>query len=185
MRERVTGRNGEGADVATYRAARSSGLLWLGLLGWPVVFVSVYALLHGNPGSYVHILTGVAGFAVACVFIVPFLWYPTMRYQLGRDKLVLRCGLVKYVIRLDEILNVEKRNLTFSPLSSFRLPGFALGQCLYGEGTVRMCATRSHRGIVVVRTEKESFGLTPAEEARFVADLQARVEGKVSVSPTR
>jgi hypothetical protein len=39
-----------------------------------------------------------------------------------------------------------------------------------------MCATAANSGILLIETESEKYGLTPADEKDFVAELQKRME---------
>lgn len=66
-----------------------------------------------------------------------------------------------------------------------RLPGFALGEMEYGGvGSVVMCATRALKGVTIIRTPLKKYGLTPADETAFLADLQGRLRpGQVPVDP--
>ncbi len=82
-------------------------------------------------------------------------------------------GLVPYA----SITGVEVQNLRFSPWSSFRFPGLALWKVTYtGVGQIRMCSTRSHKGVLVITAGKDRYGISPAEEDRFVHSLRAAVE---------
>ena len=43
-------------------------------------------------------------------------------------------------------------------------------------GTVKMCATSAAKHILLIRTGKDQYGITPADEQRFVSELMARVK---------
>jgi len=43
-------------------------------------------------------------------------------------------------------------------------------------GNVKMCATAALNKILLIETEKEKFGLTPADEEEFVAAVRAKME---------
>ena len=61
--------------------------------------------------------------------------------------------------------------------STVRLPGIALFTVPYADvGNVRMCATAALNDILLIETDKEKYGLTPADEEAFVAALQSRME---------
>jgi len=56
------------------------------------------------------------------------------------------------------------------------LRGFALGEMEYGKvGSVVMCSTRALKGVTIVRTSLKKYGLTPADEEGFLADLKSRL----------
>lgn len=61
--------------------------------------------------------------------------------------------------------------------STIRFPGIALFQVPYADvGNVKMCATAALKDILLIETEKEKYGLTPADEGAFVAALRAHME---------
>ncbi len=164
--------------VTIYRPAKSWGRLWLGLLALVVIGLGVFS-------AWALVAAGLAGLAIvlaptdvaiSLVFLLPFFWYGGLRYELGDDRLVLRCGWAAYTIHLADITGIQSRDLAFSWQSSMRLPGFALGEVIYGGGTgsVTMCATRVLKGILVIEAGRKRYGLTPADEAAFVADLERR-----------
>ncbi|MEX0974872.1 MAG: PH domain-containing protein [Bacillota bacterium] len=63
--------------------------------------------------------------------------------------------------------------------SSTRFPGFALGGIPYGGvGVVVMCSTRSLRGIILIETGKKKYGVTPADEAEFLSELEGFLEAR-------
>lgn len=105
------------------------------------------------------------------------LWLPGMRYELGEKELVLRCGYFRWRIQLRDIQEVSKQDLALNPISSFRGPGYALFKVPYADaGVVTMCSTRSLRDIILIRTGKRKYGITPREEAEFLRDLTRRLE---------
>jgi len=84
-------------------------------------------------------------------------WFSSLRYELGDGELVLRCGPYRYRVRLADITSVDRRDLAFAFLSGMRLPGLAL------------------KGVTIVRTRRKKYGLTPADEEGFLADLKSRL----------
>jgi hypothetical protein len=163
---------------AVYRAAPSQGRLWLGLCALVVVGLGVFgiwALAAGGLGGLA-VPMGTMDLGISLIFICPFLWFPTMRYELDDRRLVMRCGPLSYVIHLEDIRRIAKRDLRFSVWSSMRLPGFALGDVFYGDvGSVTMCATRALKGILLIETARQKYGLTPADEQAFLEDLKSRL----------
>jgi hypothetical protein len=85
--------------------------------------------------------------------------------------------LLRYTIDVREIKSIRRRDLGYSMVSSFRFPGLALFSVPYPElGRVKMCATAASNGILVIETASAKYGLTPANEADFVAELCKHME---------
>jgi len=112
-------------------------------------------------------------------FLAIAAYFPFMRYDLAETELVLSYGsLLVYRIPYSTLSSVERKNLAWGAQSSMRLPGLALWKVPYAhEGSIRMCSTRSSRGVLVLRTtDGVSYGISPAEEDRFVHELVARAQ---------
>jgi hypothetical protein len=106
-------------------------------------------------------------------------WSVTVRYELSPTRLSLHCGSVKYNVPLEDVTGVNKADLRARALSGTRFPGFALGKNSYGGvGDVVMCSTRSHKGIILVETRKKKYGVTPADEKAFLAELEGYLEAR-------
>jgi hypothetical protein len=43
-------------------------------------------------------------------------------------------------------------------------------------GTVKMCATAAGTNILLIETDSTKYGLTPADEEEFVAELRTRMK---------
>jgi hypothetical protein len=85
--------------------------------------------------------------------------------------------LLRYTIDIDQIKSIRRRDLGISPVSSFRFPGLAIFSVPYPEiGSVRMCATAASTGILLIETGSTKYGLTPADEEEFVAELRGRMK---------
>jgi hypothetical protein len=99
-----------------------------------------------------------------------------MHYELDAEALTLRYGpVLTYRIPLDEVHAIERRDLRISLWSSVRLPGLALFVVPYRDiGQVKMCATAAAKGILLIETEGEMYGITPADESGLMAALEAR-----------
>ena len=163
-----------------FRPRKSAGWLWLAGIGLLIIGLSALMLLAVSPGEEGYIIVLVTFLFMAALglpFIVLAVWYPTMRYELDDEALTLRYGpVLTYRIPLDQIETIRRRNLGLSLWSSVRFPGIALFGVHYSDvGTVKMCATAALNGILLIETAKEKYGLTPADEATFVAALQARI----------
>ena len=170
---------GAGEAEHVFRPAPSLGYLWMALLGlvpalpvlalaasfsrmpWFAAVVSLPALLIAGPLLFLAAL------------------YPTMRYEFDDEALTLRYGpILRYRIPYETIQSVERRDLDPSARSSLRVPGLALFRVAYVDaGIVRMCATRVANRIVLIKTISDQYGVTPADEAGFLAELQRRVGG--------
>ena len=164
------------AAPATFKPARSYGWAWLiGL----TALVAVSALPLVIPGLVPPEERGALW--VGLGIMVPLLAYllvtlaslPAMRYDLTNDELVLSCGpLCRYRIPYAEITDVCRTTLIPTLWSSMRMPGLAIGGVLYADtGTVKMCATRMSRDILLVSAGKRRYGLTPSDEAAFMTAL--------------
>lgn len=158
-----------------YKPAPSYGWAWLIASSLIMFLVGLPALLAGAPGALIALIFvwpfGIAGLVLAY-------WFPSMRYELGPEELVLRYGPFRYPIPLKAIQTISKRNLAISLWSSVRFPGFALWTVPYADaGNVFMCATRSLTDILYIVTPTKKYGITPADEDAFLNDLQARLKG--------
>lgn len=163
--------------MVTYRPIASQGRLWLGGLGFGILALGLWSIfLTASLGSIGLVFSGALPIVLSLIFLLPFLWLPSLRYELEDERLTMRCGPLRYVIDLSEIERVTRRDLTMSMWSSFRLPGVALGEAVYGDvGNVVMCATRALKGITLIETRRRKYGLTPADEKALLADLEARL----------
>lgn len=163
--------------MKVYRAAPSAGWLWLVGIALLAIVPTLPAVLAVRQAPVV-LITVILGMAVGLPFLVMAFWFPTIRYELGLDELVLCYGPFRYTIRLHDIQEVTKRDLAFSVWSSMRLPGFAMWTVDYAdEGNVFMCATRSLKDIVYIVTPRRKYGITPADEQEFLQDLTRRLKG--------
>jgi len=162
-----------------FKPRRSAGWAWLAGIGLVCVGFGVLTALPliEAGASAGMLLTALLAPAFGVPFLLLALWFPTMRYELDGDALMLRYGpLLTYRIPLDEIETIRRRDLSISLWSSMRLPGFAAFTVPYSDvGNVRMCATAAANGILLIETEAAKYGLTPDDEAGLVAALQARM----------
>lgn len=144
-----------------------------------ILVVAIAPVMAIGMSSSSIILTVIVCSLVALAFLALAFWFPTMRYELDQDELTLQYGpVLKYKIPLHEIRTIRRRNLSLTIWSTVRFPGIALFTVPYADvGNVKMCATAALNNILLIETEKEKFGLTPADEEAFVAALQAQMEG--------
>jgi hypothetical protein len=160
----------------TFKPRQSTGWMWVGAIGLTslaIIVGLVVSLGFSGPFLFAILLTGIIGtgflFIAAC--------FPTMRYEIGESNLLITYGpLLRYNVNLAEVKSIRRRDLGFSPVSSFRFPGLALFGVPYPEiGMVNMCATASSNGILIIETGSKKYGITPADETQFVAELRKRM----------
>jgi hypothetical protein len=162
----------------TYWPAPSRGNLWLGLSAGVLLALGAYCLWLGRATATPFVsMVGLLPLGAGLITLPYAFWFSSLRYELGDDELVLRCGPYRYRVRLADITGLERRDLVYTFLSGMRLPGFALGEMEYGGGVgnVVMCSTRALKGVTIVGTRLKKYGLTPADEEGFLADLKSRL----------
>ena len=164
-----------------YKPRPSLGWLWLTMIGVAVLILMIFPLLatlaDGVPAGL--LFPFVLGIVIGGGALVLAAMFPTIRYELRPTTLALIYGpWTVYQIPYSEINKVSWQNLSVSILSSFRLPGFALWGVPYNDaGQVKMCATAAANHILMIRTGRDQYGITPADEEGFVKELMARVKG--------
>lgn len=163
----------------TFQPRPSYGWAWLILMALVIIAVSIAPAVAMGVSSRSAILTLIICTPIAIAFLILAFWFPTMRYELDRDQLTLRYGpVLTYRIPLREIRSIRRRNLSMTIWSTVRFPGIALFTVPYADvGNVKMCATAALNNILLIETEKEKYGLTPADEEAFVVALRAQMEG--------
>jgi len=167
--------------VDSFRPKPSLGWLWVLGLTLLMIVPLPLAFLYDPPKPdevLIVWLSMIPLFVLVIWFLAVVALFPRMRYELGIDALHISYGpLLRYTVPYASITGIEVRNLRFSAWSSFRFPGLALWKVPYtGSGQIRMCSTRSHRGVLVITAGKDRYGISPAEEDRFVHSLQAAVD---------
>ena len=170
--------NQKGKSMKCFRPRPSYGWFWLVLMATIIISVSIVPALAVGLASSNAVLTLIVCIPIAFAFLILAFWFPTMRYELDQDHLILRYGpVITYRIPLSEIRRIRRRNLGLTIWSTIRFPGIALFTVPYADvGNVRMCATAALNNILLIETEKEKYGLTPANEDLLVAALRARME---------
>ncbi|MEA4910114.1 MAG: hypothetical protein GYA17_20865 [Chloroflexi bacterium] len=146
---------------------------WLSLLVMTLFLVglSITVLLDRNW------LTGGLFVLLGVYFLAILAYYPAMRYELTDAAVIIRYGpLLRYEIPYDTIRSMQRRSLGLTLWSSMRFPGIALFTVPYSDaGGVRMCATAALKDILLIQTDSGSFGITPDDEAGFMAAVQQRM----------
>jgi hypothetical protein len=159
-----------------FKPRPSNGWAWVGMLGLLPLGIGLSLFIKlGLSGPFLGMILILV--PIGIVFLVIAVCFPTMRYEVEGTNLTLTYGpLLRYTINIRQIKSIRRRDLGFSPVSSFRFPGLAVFRVLYPEiGVVKMCATAASNGILLIETDTEKYGLTPADEQEFVAELQKRM----------
>lgn len=160
-----------------FKPRPSTGWVWVGALGLLLLGIGLSMLIaYGFSGPY--IVTILLIIPLGLVFLLITAFFPTMRYEIEGTDLILTYGpLLRYTIDIGKIRSIRRSDLGISPLSSFRFPGLAVFGGPYPNiGTVKMCATAASTGILLIETESARYGLTPANEEEFVAELKVRMQ---------
>jgi hypothetical protein len=169
-----------GEPAETFRPLPSFGWLWvLVLTVLMVVPLSVAFVSEPIPADARVVVLGTFALVgvIAGWFVMTIAFFPKMRYRLGQDALVITYGpILRYSVPYASITDVTVGNLVFSAWSSFRFPGLALWKVQYGGGmgVVKMCSTRSHSGVLLITAGGERYGISPAEQDRFMHELDSR-----------
>jgi Bacterial PH domain len=128
------------------------------------------AIRQGAPADWIvsGLLTAliIPGIFFLCIF-------PTMKYSVGTDTVVLSCGPFKWLIPISNICSIREDDLDYLPKSQgWKLAGYALFRIEYGRiGIVRMCATSLTTRILLISTDTEIWGITPADVDSFRAAI--------------
>ena len=119
------------------------------------------------------LLTLAAGLAAAAPLLALAYWFPTMRYEFRDDGLWLLYGpMFRYHLPTETITGAQWRDLGYAYFKTVRTPSLALGTIRYVDiGPVKMVATSPHKRVLVIDTTKGLYGVTPEDEAGFVAAL--------------
>lgn len=164
-------------EKKVYKPRPSTGWAWVGVLGLILLGTGLSLIIQsGFTGPFM--VTILISIPIGIVFLIIAVCFPSMRYEIDGASLILTYGpLLRYVIDLKQVKSIKRRDMGIAIVSSFRFPGLALFSVPYPEvGRVKMCATAASSGILLIETESEKYGLTPADEKDFVAELQKRME---------
>lgn len=156
-----------------FKPRPSRGWVWVGVIG--LVFLGAglsLMITYGFSGPF--LLTILLTVPIGIGFLLLTIFFPAMRYEIEGTRLTLSYGpLLRYTIDIRQIKSIRHRDLNISLVSSFRFPGLAIFAVPYPEvGSVKMCATAASHDILIIETETTKYGLTPAEEQKFVAELR-------------
>jgi hypothetical protein len=159
-----------------FKPRPSSGWVWVTVIGLILLGTGLNLIIRsGFSGPYLPTIIITTPIGIGFLLIAAF--FPTMRYEMDGSRLTLLYGpLLRYRIDIEQIKSIRRRDIGFSLVSSFRFPGLALFNVPYPEiGTVKMCATAASNGILLIETGSTKYGLTPAAEETFVAELRKRM----------
>jgi hypothetical protein len=163
-------------EKKVYKPRPSTGWAWVGVLGLIMLSIGLSLIIQsGFTGPF--IVAILISIPIGIVFLTIAVCFPSMRYEIDGTSLILTYGpLLRYIIDLEQVKSIKRRDMGFVIVSSFRFPGLALFSVPYPDvGSVKMCATAANSGILLIETESEKYGLTPADEKDFVAELQKRM----------
>ena len=160
-----------------FKPRSSTGWIWVGLIALVLLATGLTLLItSGFSGPFLIMI--LLTIPIGIGFLLLAVFFPTMRYEIDDSSVRLIYGpLLRYTIDLQQIKKIHNCDLGFSPVSSFRFPGLAIFTVPYPEvGNVKMCATASSTGILLIETRSTKYGLTPAKEEEFVRELTKRME---------
>lgn len=160
-----------------FKPRPSTGWLWVTLAALiPLGLALTLVLRFGFRGPMLLTILIMGPIGIAFLLIAAF--FPAMKYEVNSSSLTLTYGpLLRYTIDIRQIKSIRRCDLGISPVSSFRFPGLAIFSVPYPEvGSVKMCATAASDGILLIETVSAKYGMTPADEEGFVAELRNRME---------
>jgi hypothetical protein len=159
-----------------FKPRPSTGWVWVGAIGLVLLASGLSQLItSGFSGPFMLMI--VLTVPIGIGFLLLAIFFPTMCYEMEGTRLTLIYRpLLRYSIDINQIKSIRRCDLGISLVSSFRFPGLALFGVPYQEvGTVKMCATAASQGILLIETASTKYGLTPADEQEFVAELRGRM----------
>lgn len=163
-------------ETKTFKPRPSSGWIWVTLAAViPLSIALTLIISFGFRGPALLSILIMAAIGVGFLLIAVF--FPAMKYDMNGSSLTLTYGpLLRYTIDIRQVKSIRRCDLGISPISSFRFPGLAIFSVPYPEvGSVKMCATAASDGILLIETDKTKYGMTPADEEEFVAELRRRM----------
>lgn len=162
-----------------FKPANSYGGLFS--LGITIFFIIIVTFIWHDSKDMASIITMVILGIIATFAFVMALLFPLVRYEIKGDKLLLSAGPISSKINISDIKNVEIKNLKYHPTSvGWKIPGYGLFRIYYtDDGWIRMYAHRSHKNIMVIKTSKENFGITPKEPEVFIDTIKKKLNPEV------
>lgn len=162
----------EGRTLKIFKPRKSfcgwlSSVTLVGAMG-AIVVISIRANPRGILAGWV--LSGlVIALMIAAIFFLSI--FPTMKYAVGPETVRLSCGPFKWHILITGIRSTTEKDLDYLPRSEgWKLPGYTLFRIQYGRiGPVRMCATSMTKRVLLITTDTDTWGITPANVDSFVS----------------
>ena len=164
-------------ETKTFQPRPSTGWAWITIIALIPLSVGLTLIMRfGFSGPMLPMILIATPIGIGFLIIAVF--FPTMKYEMDNSSLTLSYGpLLHDTIRIKDIKSIRRCNLGFSPVSSFRFPGLAIFRVHYPNvGLVKMCATAASNDILLIETDSNKYGITPADEPDFVAELRKRIE---------
>jgi len=169
--------------IKIYKPRVSRGWIYNGIINLTLLLIIIHVIFNIILKEK-EIIKGIIIFIFPIFLLIGFIvissiflvWYPTMRYELSEDKLVLKCGPLESEIPLESIKAIRKKNLKYHPSSTgWKLPGYCLFRIKYAdEDWVRMYSRAMLKNIIIIETDKEKYGITPKDEEDFLGELSKR-----------
>ncbi len=156
---------------------------WVLIILVPLFFIAhivfYLSVVEWNSAGIV-VLNIVTVFLMGAVFFISFFFliiYPTMRYTLTSNSLILQCGPFKDEIDFAEMKKFFETDLAYSITSTgFKLPGYTLFTVYYTDkGNVKMYSTSMLKNVILIETNNKKYGISPANEQEFVKLLNERI----------
>jgi hypothetical protein len=168
----------------SFRAAPSRGG-WIGLgfvAAGLLVLAGILSLMRsGGLGPRTAVL-GVSAAALLPFLLLIAYWtwgFFSLRYEIGRDGLVLRWAASRQVIPMQEITRLMAGRAYATPLRGLHWPGHWVGRSQVEdvEGSLRETlayATQPPEDQLLVMTHSLAYAISPADPEAFVADFKRR-----------
>ena len=126
---------------------------------------------------YVFLALIIGALAIGWFLLRFALYFSHMQYEVAEDGLHLRYGpLLHYHIPYADITRVWLHDFEQRPYArAVSSPGLSLYAArFYDMGTVKMCATVRKGSILLIKTDKETYGINPADREGFLDALKSR-----------
>lgn len=180
-------------SASIVRPPRALGVITGGALSaWAFVLAAaaVYAA-YGGPAEFRTFLAWVVAavlLLVGCLFAYWAWALATLRYEIGREALVIHWGLRRIVVPLGNITRlVPGRTVYDAHVSGINWWGCHIGHAdVTRVGYTLFYSTHSSLDeLLFVLTDGEAFGLTVLDQAAFAEDIQANAALGAATEPQR
>jgi len=144
------------------------------IISFLLFYPAVFGPLDMN-NLLILLFSGPIWLAIVIVGVLFLIWYPSMRYVLDNEKLCLKCGPRKKLIKIKEIKKIRKKNfLSYDSKSKrIQLPGYCVFRTKYSkEGWINMFSRSPRIDIVIIETKDEKYGVNPKDENSFINSIE-------------